>query len=111
MADIDYKKIVADCMDAAKTELGKTWKNVEPYAEHEFEQFAENAAFLAGLKAAGKISDDELKARLDIQRMSLNNVLITIEGIGLIAAQNVVNAVIGIVFDAIKTALSVALAM
>lgn len=111
MADIDYTKLLADCVNVAKTELGNAWKKAQPYAEHEFKQFAENAEFLAKLKLAGQIDDTELKARLNIQRTSLANVLITIEGIGLVAAQNVVNGIISIVFSAIKTALSVALAL
>ncbi len=111
MANIDYEKIVSDCIDAAKGELGKTWKSLQPYAEHEFRHFAENATFLAQLKLQNAISDEELKARLEIQRLALSNTLLTIEGIGLISAQNIINAVLGIVFSAIKTVFSLALAI
>lgn len=109
MADIDFSKIVADSMTFAKQEVGKAWSKLKPYAEHEFTQFAENAVFLAKLKLAGTIEDDELKARLNIQRIALNNVLLAIKGIGLVTAQNVVNGILDIVTKSIKKILQVAL--
>jgi len=109
MADIDFSKIVADAMSFTKQELGKTWNKLKPYAEHEFTQFAENAVFLAKLKLAGTIEDEELKARLNIQRIALNNVLLAIKGIGLVTAQNVVNGVLDIVTKSIKKTLQVVL--
>ena len=109
MEKIDYKQVVADCLAAAKTELGKSWKSFKPYAEHEFRQFAENAEFLAQLKLAGTIDNEELKARLEIQRLALKNVMLTMKGIGLITAQNTVNAVLKIVGKAVSKVLEVAL--
>lgn len=109
MASIDYKQLLADCFSVAKSELGNSWNSFKPYAEHEFKQFAENAEFLAKLKLAGEITDEELKARLEIQRLALKNVMLTIEGIGLIAAQNVVNAVLGVIGKAIQTAIGIIL--
>ncbi len=109
MADINFTQIVSDSIAFTKQEVGKTWNKLKPYAEHEFTQFAENAVFLAKLKLAGTIADEELKVRLNIQRMALNNVLLAIKGIGLILAQNVVNGILDIVTKAIKTTLKVAL--
>ncbi len=109
MADINFSQIVSDSMGFAKQEVGKSWNQLKPYAEHEFTQFAETAVFLAKLKLSGNIKDDELKARLNIQRQSLNNVLLAIEGIGLVMAQNVVNGILDIVTKAISEALKVVL--
>jgi hypothetical protein len=109
MAGLDFKKILSDCIALAKQEVGKNWKKLKPYADHEFQQFAENAEFLAQLRLMGVIDDDELKSRLRFQQTALNNVLLTIEGIGLKTAENVVNGVIGIVSVAIKTALNIVL--
>jgi hypothetical protein len=109
MADINFSQIVSDSMDFAKKEVGKSWSKLKPYAEHEFTQFAENAVFLAKLKLAGTIEDDELKARLNIQRIALNNVLLALKGIGLVTAQNVVNGVLDIVTKSIKKTLQVVL--
>ena len=109
MAKIDFTKILNESFAVSKDILKKSWKNLEPYAEHEFRQFAENAEFLASLKLTNQIGDEELAARMEIQRLSLKNVLLTIEGIGLVTAQNVVNAVFSIVQKAIEGALNIAL--
>jgi len=109
MPAIDLQQILNDSIEAVKPILGKSWKSFKPYAEHEFKKFAESAAFLAELRLTNKIDDDELKERLEIQRIALKNVMLAVEGIGLVTAQNAINAVIEIVKKAAKAALSVAL--
>ncbi len=107
--EIDFKKIAADSITLAKTEVGNAWKKLKPYAEHEFTQFAENTVFLAKLRIEGTIDDDELRTRLSIQKLALTNVLLAIKGIGLVTAQSVVNGVIDIVSGAVKNALQLIL--
>lgn len=104
MATINFQDIINNSVNAAKTIAGKSWNQLKPYAEHEFEQFAENIAFLAKLKLSGQVSEAEFNIRVGIQKTALKNVMLTIEGIGLIMAQDIVNAVIGIVFSAVGTA-------
>ncbi len=109
MADIDFKQILNDSIVFAKTELGGTYKKLKPFAEHEFTQFAENVAFLAKLKLDGVIERDELESRLTLQQFAFKNVLLTIKGIGLVSAQNLVNGILGIVSKAILGALKISL--
>jgi len=109
MAAINFKQILDESIVFAKTELGGTFKKLKPFAEHEFTQFAENAAFLAKLKLDGIIEGDELKSRLELQKLALNNVLLTIKGIGLVSAQNLVNGILAIVSKAIMGALKISL--
>lgn len=109
MADIDFKQILSDSIAFTRQELGSSWKKVKPFADHEFTQFAENALFLAKLKLTGVIEEDELKSRLLLQKLALQNVLLAIKGIGIVTAQNVVNGVLNIVSGAIKKAISIAL--
>ena len=109
MTDINFKQILDDSIVFAKTELGGTYKKLKPYAEHEFTQFAENAVFLAKLKLGGIIKNDELKSRLALQKLAFTNVLLTIKGIGLIGAQNLVNGILGIVSKAIMGTLKISL--
>lgn len=109
MASLDFSQILKDCIALAKQEVGRNWKELKPYADHEFRQFAENAEFLANLRAQGIIDDEELKSRLRFQQTALNNVLLTVKGIGLKTAENVVNGVLGIVAVAIKTVFNIVL--
>lgn len=102
MADLDIQQVLKDCTIAVKNILGKSWKQFKPYAEHEFKKFTESAEFLAKLKLSANIDDEELGMRLKMQELSLKNVLLTIQGIGLVTAQNVINAVLNIVYGAIN---------
>ncbi len=109
MANIDINAVLQDCITKAQSDLGTAWNDAKPFAEQSFKQFAEDAEFLANLRLTNQIDDAELKDRFSIQWLAVKNVLLTIEGIGLIAAQNTVNDIIGIVTTAIQTALNVAI--
>lgn len=109
MATPDFEQILTDSVALAKKELGSTYKKLKPYAEHEFRQFAENLSFLATLKLKGAITQEELKLRLQLQKQALANVLLAIQGIGLVVAEKIINGVLGIVAKALKSALKVTL--
>jgi hypothetical protein len=107
MPDFDINQVLKDSLDFAKKELGSTYKKVKPFAEHEFRQFSENTLFLAQLKLRGVIDDQEFKSRMQMQKLSMANVLLAIKGVGIVAAQNLVNGVADIVGKAIKKALNI----
>lgn len=109
MPTINFDEIVTDSLTEIKAIFGSAFKKAKPFAEHAIQQFAEDAAFLAKLRLASKIDDAELKERLKMQELAAKNVFLTIKGIGLIAAQDAINAVIGIVFKALKSSLNIAL--
>ena len=109
MAEINFKQILDDSIAFSKKELGGTFKKLKPFAEHEFTQFAENAAFLAKLKLTGTIDDEEFKSRLMLQRLAFSNMLLAIKGIGLVTAQNLVNGILSIVSKAIKSTIGIVL--
>jgi len=53
----------------------------------------------------GKISDEEAQLLVDQYRLSMNAVLLTVEGLGAIATQKAINAAL----DVLKTSLGAAL--
>lgn len=109
MPDLDITAVLKDSINFSKKELGNSYKLLKPYAEHEFRQFAENAAFLATLRLNGTIEDEELAARLKLQKIALSNVLLAIKGIGIVTAEKLVNGVLSIVGKAVKTAIGIPL--
>jgi hypothetical protein len=109
MPELDFQKVLTDSLSFAKGELGTGFKKVKPFAEHEFRQFTENALFLAKLRVLGTIDDDELKSRLELQKLAVANVFLAIKGVGLVTAQNIVNGVLDIIGKAIKKSINVAL--
>ncbi len=109
MHSLDLNGIINDSVAFAQKELGATYKKLKPYAEAEFTRFAENAARLAQLKLQGRISDAELKTRLQLQQHALATVLLAIQGISLIMAEKIVNGVLNIVAKALRSALNISL--
>lgn len=102
MANLDFAKLVTDMMGAAKGALKKHWKEAKPYAEKEINSFTENLKLVAELKLKGKISEEQAKLYIDIQKSSMRIVLLTIEGLGILAVEAAINAVIDIVRDTVN---------
>src|SRR5690349_9212007 len=106
---LDIQQILTDSLKASKEIAGKAWKDVKPFAAHESRQFAEDVEFLVQLKANGTIEDEEFKARLSFLKLGFTNVFLAIKGIGILQAQNIVNAIIGIVSQSVLSTFHIAL--
>ena len=106
---LDIQQILTDSLKAGKEIAGKAWKDVKPFAEHENVQFAEDVEFLVQLKTKGTIDDEEFKARLGFLKLGFTNVFLAIKGIGILQAQNIVNAVIGIVSKSVLATFNISL--
>jgi hypothetical protein len=89
---------------AAKGSLAEDWPKVKDFAKPEFEKLAKAVVDIAKLGPAGKINEQQAKALLAIHRNTTLTVLLTIEGMGLIAVENAINAALGAVRDAINSA-------
>ena len=105
MANIDFSKLVQDMLTAAKGKLTSHWKEVKPYAEKEVNSFAENIKLIAELKIKGKITEEQAKLYIDIQKSSMRIVLLTIEGLGILAVESAINAAIDVIRSTVNTAL------
>jgi hypothetical protein len=85
--------------------LKKSWGEVKDYADAEAAKMAKTLETIATLRASNKIDDDQAKALLDMQKHAMQSVLLAVEGIGLIAAQNAINAGLAAVKDVVNKAL------
>ena len=105
MADIDFPKMIRDMIEAAKGQLTNHWKEAKPYMENETRAFAENIKLVAKLKLAGSISEEQARLYIEIQKNSMRIVLLTIEGLGILAVEAAINAAIDVVRSTVNTAL------
>ena len=106
---LDIQQILTESLKAGKEIAGKAWKDVKPFAEHESKQFAEDVEFLVQLKTKGVIDEEEFKVRLSFLKLGFTNVFLAIKGIGILQAQNIVNAIIGIVSQSVFSAFNISL--
>ncbi len=102
---LDTTTLVKDMLSAAKENLGKFWKQVKPYAENETMNMANKLLMIEKLKLAGKITKSEAMLHIEIQKSAFRTVLLSIEGLGLIAVENTINAALGAVAKVVNKAI------
>lgn len=102
---IDVDKLLKGMLTAASDVLKKKWPKAKDYAENEFRKLLLEAQHIAQLKADGKITEQEAAYLMDLQRNASRVVLLTIEGLGILAVEEAINAAMAVVRDTINSAL------
>lgn len=96
--------ILKPMVAAAHESLAKDWGKAEDYAKPELKKLATSLADIAKLVAADKVNKRQAKALLNIHRNTTQAVLLTIEGLGVIAVEDAINAALGAARDAVNGA-------
>ncbi len=100
--------VVKEMLGAAAGELSGAWDEVEDYARSEFKKFAETLELIERQLVQGKMTPERARLHVDFQKQSMKAVLLTIEGLGILAVERAINAALGVVRDAVNTALGAA---
>jgi hypothetical protein len=109
MPDLDAVSLVKDLISAMQGQLTGHWNLARPYAEAEAKKFAETAKLIVRGTASGDINPQQAKILVHMQGNASAAVLTAIETIGMIAAQDAINAALGVLKKAINTAVGLAL--
>lgn len=99
---IDISELLKSMLDASKNVLKKEWKNISPIAELQLKNIVHNLEQISVLKLEGKITEQQAKLHLTIQKESYKTILLSFEGIGIITAEKAINAAL----NAIKTTIN-----
>jgi predicted deacylase len=102
---LDVRTLIDPMLAAIKPVVGKGWSDVRDYAEGEAEKMALTLAKITDLRTSGKIDEQQAQALLEMQKHSMRMVLLTVEGIGLITAQNAINAALGAVRTVVNSSI------
>lgn len=102
---LDWAVVGPQMLSAAKKVLGKKWPKVKDYAEVELKKLADTLAMIERLHLAGKIGDEEALLHLQIQKNAARTVLLTLEGLGMLMAEEAINAALNVVKAPMNTAL------
>lgn len=97
--------LVKEMLAAAKGEVSERWPDVKIYAEAEAKKLAQTLVMIEKLKVTGQISKKQAEILLDMQRQTSRVVLLTIEGLSLLAAEAAVNAAIKSIRDTVNDAM------
>jgi hypothetical protein len=101
---LDAKKLFDSMLKAAETSLGKDWPKARDYARVAFTGLADALVDIAALAAAETINRQQAQALVRIHRNTSTMVLLTIEGLGIIAVENAVNAALKVLRDTVNKA-------
>ena len=106
---INVSQLARQMVGAAKTELTDEWPEIKQYAEAEARKIAETIKMIGRLHAQGKITKKAAKLHLRIQKNAAVTVLLTVEGLGLLAVENAINAAVKAIRQAVNTAVGFSL--
>jgi Flp pilus assembly CpaF family ATPase len=105
MATLDIDDLFNKMVGAAKQSLGAEWPAISALATSSLKTLAQNLIDVEKLVNAGTVNQAQANLMIDMQKNSLQTVLLSEEGLGLIAAQDAINAVIAVVKDAVNVAI------
>ena len=98
-------QLAGDMIGAMQGVLTKKWPEIKEYAETEAKKLAESFVMIEKLKLEGKLDEEEARLHFQMQKNAGRTVLLTIEGLGVLAVEEALNAAFDIVRDAVNTAL------
>ena len=108
--DLNVSELGEKLLAAASQSLGTSWSKAKGVVEPQLKDLARIAADLGERAAKGRLTEAEAKALFGIHVNTTKTVMLTVEGLGILAAEAAVNAVLGVVRTEVNTVLGFNLA-
>ena len=102
---INVEELASSMVEAFRGVLSNQWPDVQEYAKSEAKKLAENFAMIHKLRITNQITEEQAKLMLDIQKNAARAVLLTVEGLGLIAVELAIKAALNVVAEAVNAAI------
>lgn len=106
---LNVASLASSMLAAAKGSVTTGWNTLAPFAQTQFTNIAQQIVDIEAQLAAGSITQAQASLLLDMQKNASRAALLSVEGIGLLTAQNAINAALGAVATAVNGALGFAL--
>ena len=104
MAELSVADMVSDMIKAVKASLGKDYSKAKDFARPELQRLARSLVDIAKLVATDKVTKQQAKSLVAIHQNTTRVVFLTIEGLGIIAVENALNAAIGAIRSTVNGA-------
>ncbi len=101
---INLEEILPPMIAAAKSTLNDNWPNAKDCAVSELKKIGENIIKVESLVVQEKISKETAQLHLEIQKNSTRNVLLSIDGVGLLLADQVIETSLSAVREIVNSA-------
>ena len=109
MAQLDFQALFQQMLGAAKTSFSNQWPGIRELATTSLKKLAVNLVEIEKLKLNGSITDEQARLLLDMEKNTFRIVLLSVEGMGLLAVEEALNAALNAVKGAVNTALGIVL--
>jgi hypothetical protein len=109
MSTIDTGSLFQNMLAAAEQVLKVHWNDVRPFAETEMQKLTATAIQIEAGVTAGTLSGAQAKILLRMQANASQSVLTAVETVGMIAAQDAINAAIQVLETAVNKAVGFAI--
>jgi hypothetical protein len=103
--DLDAGTLAEQMLAAALPILKKGAQDAESFAKTEFTKIAQTIVSIGEQVAAGQVNQQQASLLLDMQTSASRNVLLTLQGLALLAVEEAINAALDVVKTAVNTAL------
>jgi hypothetical protein len=101
-ASLDPGELVRAMLAAARERLGDHWADVKDYAETAVRNLVQTMRMIERLDREGRVTRRQARLLLEIQKNTARTVLLTIEGLGVLTAEQALDAALGAVKDAVN---------
>jgi len=106
---LDVAALASSILGSFKASFNTQWPEVENYAIGESQKLAHSLLQITTLRLSNQISTGECSVLLEMQKNATRNVLLAIEGIGLVAVETAINGALAAVQSAVNGAIGFAL--
>ncbi len=109
MNKLDFSALLKQMLDAAKNTLASKWPSVKDLATSSFKTLAHSLIDIEEMKLAGTITEEQARLLLDMHKNTVKIVLLSEEIIGIVAAEEAINAALDSIKTTVNTAIGFAL--
>jgi hypothetical protein len=106
---LDVGSLATQMLAAALPILQKDAQSAKSFATTEFTKIAQTIVSIGGQLAAGEINQQQAVLYLNMQKNASQTVLLSLQGLGLLAVEAAINAALGVIKTAVNTAIGFAL--
>lgn len=100
---VNAGELAGSMLGAMKGVLSEKWPEMKEYGEAEAKKLAESIVMIQTLRASNKIDEEEAALHFAMQKNASRTVLLAIEGLGVLAAEQAINAALNVVKDTVNT--------
>ena len=106
---LDVATVGTAMIDAARAQVAERWPQLQALGEVELRRLAQSLADVAVLAAEGKVSEPHARQLVHMHQISARGVLLSIEGIALLTAEQAIHAAVRAAAKAINGVAKLAL--